>query len=189
MRRQIPVLGRLLATVVLALVGLAVVIGLAGPALAVGEMATGRLVNPGTGGEPSMPIEGAQVVVTTADGAEVGTATSDAEGRFSLELPGPGSYVATIQVDSLPEGVDLRNPDRAELSFTVAEGGVKPLLYPLGESQRQTTSDFDRGIGLAVDGIRFGLIIAMALDRPVADLRHHRPDQLRPRRAASPSGR
>ena len=161
MRRQIPVLGRLLATAVLALVGFAVVVGLAGPALAAGEMATGRLVDPGTGGEPATPIEGAQVVVTTADGAEVGTGTSDAQGRFSVDLPGPGSYIATIQVDSLPEGVTLRNPDRAALSFTVAEGGVKPLLYPLGESTRQTTSDFDRGIGLAVDGIRFGLVIAM----------------------------
>ena len=48
---------------------------------------------------------------STADGEEVGTATTDEEGQFELELPGPGDYVAELDTDTLPEGVGIAEGD------------------------------------------------------------------------------
>jgi neutral amino acid transport system permease protein len=109
------------------------------------------------------PIEGVEILVETADGEQVGTATTDAEGSFSLDMPGPGEYRATLLEESLPEGVELRNPDRATLEFALRANQSRSLLYPLGEGSRDTTSRMlITAVQLLIEGIQFGLIIAMA---------------------------
>jgi branched-chain amino acid transport system permease protein len=109
-----------------------------------------------------VPVEGVEIVVETAAGEEVETVTTDEEGRYEVELPGPGDYRATLDQDTLPEGATLRNPDRATLEFTIRAGQSRPLLYPIGEGDREVRSRLDRGLQLAVEGVKFGLIIAMA---------------------------
>ena len=37
-----------------------------------------------------VPVEGVELTVVDSTGAEVGTATTDADGRFEIALPGPG---------------------------------------------------------------------------------------------------
>lgn len=149
-RRAVRALGVLLAGLYLALgVG-------AGTALAEGETVQGRLVN------NREPVEGVSIEVKGPDGADVGSATSDADGRWSVPLPGPGAYEVTIDEESLPDGATLRNPDRATLRVTLTEGQRRTVLFPLGESTRQVQSRAERALQLSVEGLRFGLIIALA---------------------------
>jgi len=115
------------------------------------------------------PVEGAEVlieaVVLDAAGEivereEVGTATTDDEGRFEFGLPGPGTYAGTLDVDTLPDGVGLAD-DADELTFPINSGDSRTLIFDLGARQRQTTTQFDRGVDLAVTGAQFGLTIAI----------------------------
>lgn len=108
------------------------------------------------------PVAGVDVIVSTPDGEEVATATSDEDGAWAVELPGPGEYLVELDVDTLPEEVGLRDPDRNPLEAEVREGQERRLVFALGESTRDTTETSDRALELFVDGIRFGLIIAMA---------------------------
>lgn len=109
------------------------------------------------------PVEGVDIFVETADGETVGTATTGPDGSYELELPGPGEYRATIDEDTLEErDLELRNPDRATLEFPVRPGQSRPLLFPLGESSRDISGTFIRALQLLVEGVKFGLIIAMS---------------------------
>ena len=109
------------------------------------------------------PVEGVEVRIETAEGEEIETVETDEDGTFLVELPGPGVYRSILNPDTLPEGVTLRNEDRATLEFTIRTAGrPRTLLYPLGEGTRDVESRLDRGLQLAVEGVKFGLIIAMA---------------------------
>ncbi len=107
------------------------------------------------------PVEGATITVKDASGEVVGEASTNADGEYDIPLPGPGDYSATLDVDSLPSGVDLRNPDRATLEFTLRPGQSRPLLFPLGESDKQEVTGLEKFAQLLVEGIKFGLVIAM----------------------------
>lgn len=143
---------RFLAALVLAVAGL--LTALAGPALAAGEQIVGTLSTSASG-----PIEGVTVTVTTADGIQVGSGTTDATGRFSIDLPGPGDYVATIDTSALPAGVTTEATDR---KVTVGSGRVQRVAFALrdgtaGQSRGNTILVLQR----LVEGLRFGLIIAI----------------------------
>jgi len=121
------------------------------------EAVRGRLVD----GE-GKPVEGAEILVEQ-DGREIGTAETDENGEWQVELPGAGTYQVTLVTDSLPEGVALRDPDRATLDrVRLRDGQVRPVLFPLGERAEAGSATFKRLANLAVEGVRFGLIIAMA---------------------------
>ena len=108
------------------------------------------------------PVEGVDIIVETLDGETVGTATTGSDGSYELELPGPGEYRATIDQETLEElDLELRNPDNATLEFPVRPGQSRPLLFPLGESTRSISGTFIRALQLLVEGVKFGLIIAM----------------------------
>ena len=109
------------------------------------------------------PVEGVDIIVETAGGDEVGTATTGPDGTYELELPGPGEYRATIDQETLDElDLELRNPDKATLEFPVRPGQSRPLVFPLGESTRSISGTFVRALQLLVEGLKFGLIIAMS---------------------------
>jgi neutral amino acid transport system permease protein len=113
--------------------------------------------------EDGEPVEGVDILVETVEGETVGTATTGADGTYELELPGPGEYRATIDQEKLEElELELRNPDKATLEFPVRPGQSRPLLFPLGESSRNITGTFLRALQLLVEGVKFGLIIAMS---------------------------
>lgn len=105
-------------------------------------------------------LEGVEFVVSDADGNEVGRGVSDAEGNWSVPLPGAGAYSTLLVVETLPEGNSLRNPENNPLSFTVNEGDSRPNLFPLGEAAAKTDNSI-KAIQLFVDGLKLGLIIAM----------------------------
>jgi branched-chain amino acid transport system permease protein len=130
------------------------------------EVVRGILRQPGAEGEDDKPIEGAEIVVR-GNGEQIGRATTDAEGRFEIGLPGPGEYEAELLTDTLPEGATLANEDGNVLRFSMAPGQSRPLLYRLagpegaegegGGGGRQLRSFLQ----LLVEGLKLGLIIAV----------------------------
>ena len=121
----------------------------------VSERVSGRLVESGD------PVQGVSVSVATAEGAPVGTAVSDADGRWSVTLPGTGTYRVTIDTGSLPDGVGLRDPDRTTVEVRVNTGGSATALFSLGERAQTGSGLTQQLIQNLVNGIKFGLIIAM----------------------------
>lgn len=114
------------------------------------------------------PVEGVTFTVTAEDGTEVGTATTDAEGEWRVPVPAAGVYTATIDVETLPEGASLRDPDKMSNSPEVRAGQDKSVLFPLtdeagtGVRTGSTVSRLDRLSNLAAEGVKFGVMIALA---------------------------
>jgi branched-chain amino acid transport system permease protein len=115
-----------------------------------------------------VPAAGVTIVVTDESGAEIGSATSDDAGAILIPVPTPGDYVASVDVDSLPEGISLRDPDRASLDVEVRSGEMRNVLFALVEgeggvpaSEGSGTASASLFFGLLFEGIKFGLIIAM----------------------------
>jgi len=157
--------------VVAGVIAVAIALGSVNPGLAAaqetsttqqggGEEVRGRLENRKDGELEA--VEGVEVTVTDADGTVIGTTTSDDEGVFRLGVPGPGEYTAKLDESTLPDGVKLRTPGADTRSFTIRTGQSRSLLFPMGASTRQTTGDLDRLLQLIVEGVKFGLVIAMA---------------------------
>jgi neutral amino acid transport system permease protein len=111
--------------------------------------------------DPSRPIPDVELTAER-NGREVGQATTDAEGNWEIALPGPGTYTVTIDTDTLPEGVALRDEDGDTLEVDIEEGRAKGLIFAIGERTTRTTSTTDRLFNLTVQGIRVGSVIALA---------------------------
>lgn len=102
----------------------------------------------------------ADVVITVVqDGAEVASGVSDEIGFFHLELPEAGTYEATLDADSLPEGITLASAGSDVL--TPAVRGDSRLVFRLGEGST-TEAGFGRYAIALGKGLRLGLILAVA---------------------------
>jgi branched-chain amino acid transport system permease protein len=123
-----------------------------------------RVENPDTGERE--PVEGVTITVTDAAGNEVGSGATDAEGVFLLEVPEPGTYQMLLDEATLPEGVVLANPDQNPATVRVEAGQTRATIFAVGSGEggggggggvtgRQV-------LQLTVEGIKFGLFIAMA---------------------------
>jgi len=105
-------------------------------------------------------------VTATAEGFTE-TATSGADGTFSLPLPQGGTYEVTIDEATLPAGVTLANPEDASRSILVLSGQKKILvkLSVGGETGEAESGGSGGGAGqiaqLLVDGVLFGILIAL----------------------------
>jgi neutral amino acid transport system permease protein len=106
------------------------------------------------------PVEGVEITVTTADGEEVGSATSDEEGRWEVALPGPGSYVVELDTDTLPDGVGLAEGQETR-TINVTPNRSVPIIYDLGARERSSSSKLDRLPQLLFEGVSLGLLIAI----------------------------
>jgi neutral amino acid transport system permease protein len=155
-RRAVQLAARAALAPVLALTALLLVLlSGAAPALAQGgEGIRGTLVNAGE------PVAGAEITVEQ-DGEDVETVESDETGGFFIPVPGPGEYVVVLDLDTLPEGVTVRQEGGEEREVTVRPGAVQPALFLLGEGTRETTGTAERALQLFVRGLQFGLVIAM----------------------------
>jgi neutral amino acid transport system permease protein len=132
------------------------------------------------------PLEGISITVA-GDGSDVGTATSDADGAWRVDLPGPGTYTVTLDTGTLPEGVQPRNVGGEVLAdVLVRPQQERTVIFPLVSAstpQEEATSapsasataspgdesqpPVDSGPGsnrvlqLVVEGIKLGAIIAI----------------------------
>ncbi len=128
-----------------------------------GELLRGNVRNEvEEGGDVTrVPVEGVELTVLDSTGAEVATVASDADGQFEVELPGPGDYTVRLNEDTLPDDVDLRDEEQAELVVNVRPAERQILNYFLGESQRQVEGRWDVLPQTIANGLKFGLIIAI----------------------------
>lgn len=111
------------------------------------------------------PAEGVEFSVEAAGGAEIGTGATDGDGLFLLEVPGPGDYTVAIDPETLPDGVELVDPDTVSRSVEVSPQETQRVLFALQEEGAVSTRDeagkFEQFLQLTLEGIKFGLVIAM----------------------------
>src|SRR5687767_5076463 len=131
----------------------------AGPALAEGESIGVFVKNPKAG--ELVPVPDVTIVVKGPGGINE-TATTDENGAWRIEVNRPGTFNVTLDQDSLPKGVTLRDPERDTLKVPVAETQDKSVLFALGKSTANTQNNWEQAAQLTAEGFRFGLIIALA---------------------------
>jgi neutral amino acid transport system permease protein len=143
------------------LVALAVVLGPEmSPAAAAGEAIGGRLVD--NIGKQPRPVPRVRIVVRKA-GRLVGQARSNANGQFTIPVPGRGHYEVRLDPGTIPKGFTLQDPNRTVLpDVTVQAGQESFVVFPFGTGGPAGPSAVDRFVDLIGTGIRFGLIIALA---------------------------
>ena len=117
------------------------------------------------------PVEGIELTVTQ-DGEVIGQATTDAEGQWEVPVPGNGVYLVAIDVDSIPAGVSLRDPDVTEREVEI-EGRSKAALFALEGAPEGVEVEgaiganagdgtFARYLDRFMSGIRVGSLVALA---------------------------
>lgn len=112
----------------------------------------GRLVDAGE------PVAGAVVRIIDEAGEEAATATSDDSGRWNVELP-VGTYTFEVDAESLPDGVSVQSA----VTRDVMAGRTNTVVFIFGEVRTSMeTPLYERVIRLTIDGLRFGLVIAVA---------------------------
>lgn len=86
---------------------------------------------------------------------------TDADGRWRLYVPEKDTYTLTIDEDTLPDGVIVDGESASqEVEFSLTN--IKIINLFLGEGVRETASYFDRVVGLTINGLNFGLLLALA---------------------------
>ncbi|RLQ86460.1 branched-chain amino acid ABC transporter permease [Mycetocola zhadangensis] len=107
----------------------------------------------------SEPLEGVTIFVEgNGYEAEVDTA---ADGKWKIGVPEKGTYTVTLNEETLPEGVIVAEGSasvEAEIKLT----NSKIVNYFLGEGVRETTSFWDQLAERIVNGLNFGLLLALA---------------------------
>ncbi len=110
------------------------------------------------------PLEG---VVLTIDGPggeqEVET---DENGQWRVSVPERNAeYTVTLDESTLPEGIAVVDPEDDspnEKEVTVGPGGRVTVNFFIGEGQRNVTGFFDQLVQRIIQGLSFGLMLALA---------------------------
>lgn len=105
------------------------------------------------------PLEGVEITAE-GNGFEASTET-DADGRWTIGVPEKAEYEVTLNEDTLPEGVVVEDGQ----STVIAEFGLtnrKAVNFFLGEGQRVTTDIGAQVLIRLVNGLNFGLLLALA---------------------------
>jgi branched-chain amino acid transport system permease protein len=118
---------------------------------------------------PDGPLKDVKVTVFQ-NSAEIGSATTDDKGKWLVPVPKPGTYQVTLDVTTLPTGVQLRTQGAETIpAMVVQPNSTKFAIFPLvkeGEGSGAGGGSGGSGqleymISIFITGLRFGLIIAM----------------------------
>lgn len=111
----------------------------------------------------NQPVVGVEVVVTDADGVEVGRGVTGDDGVVVIPVPVRGDYSVELIEDSLPEDQSLSAQTSAVQSISGESfvTSTKTINFFTGESQRVSDTLFERVAQRASDGFRLGLVLAM----------------------------
>lgn len=104
---------------------------------------------------------GVEITVSDLSGNEIARTFSDSEGRWSITVPAAGKYLVTINEDTLPTEVRLRDGQEATIEATVLTGMARAVVFAVGESPKSSPF-LERFAQRAFSGVKLGLIIAMS---------------------------
>ena len=115
------------------------------------------------------PVEGVTITVFDEGGGLVEEVTSDENGRWSVAVTEPTTYVVELDVDSLPDGVRVASNGVEERTVSLANGRERiGALFPLEAGDADGVpastggrSETERFLQLLVEGIRFGLLLGL----------------------------
>ncbi len=117
---------------------------------------------------PPAPVADVEVTVEDGDGEVVGEGTSNAQGVFDVTLPGTSvdnlgeSFTIKIDTDSLPENTSLVNAERTSLTIRITTDADIFVTFPIGEERAPGAGKATQFVQLAVGGITFSLLLALA---------------------------
>jgi len=120
-------------------------------------------------------------VTATRNGAEIGKDTTASDGKWEIPLPGAGRYTITLDIATLPGGLNpAREGGQTLRNVPVPESESRTVIFQLttgtpapgpsagqsgggggGPPQNAATPWLDRFAQLLVEGIKFGSIIAI----------------------------
>jgi len=112
-----------------------------------------------SGGEP---VVGASLTATGEDGFEA-EATTDDRGRAELKVPTKdGVWVIQLDLSSLPAEVEAPDGFEDSREVTFGNGSTVTSNFTLTAGERVTTSFWAQLASRAVNGLNFGLMLALA---------------------------
>lgn len=114
---------------------------------------------------PAAPVEGVTVTVEDSSGEVVGEAVSEANGTFSVDLPGDPikllgkQFTVKLDEDSLP---DDTKPDVLERVVSVNLDTDQTVTFPIGAAGPGGEGKLTQALQLTIGGIVFSVLLAMA---------------------------
>ncbi len=118
--------------------------------------------------KPPSPVPDVAVTVEDESGKVVGEGTSDAQGVFDVTLPGTSvdnlgkSFTIKIDTESLPEGTSLVDEKKTSLTSRITTDADIFVTFPIGEESAAGAGNVTQVLQLAVGGITFSLLLALA---------------------------
>lgn len=106
-------------------------------------------------------FEDIKITVADPSGTVIGQTATDSDGRWSVEVPGAGTYVVTLDESTLPEEMGLREGYEPIATVTVAAGMSRAVVFAVGEAPKGIPFS-ERAAQTVFNGLKFGLIIAMS---------------------------
>jgi len=105
------------------------------------------------------PLDG--VLISAKGGEYEAEVKTGADGKWRIGVPEKAVYTVTLDEDTLPKGVIVAkggNTTEAEFGLTK----IRSVNFFLGEGTRTTVSFFDQFLNRFVNGLNFGLLLALA---------------------------
>ncbi|MBC7591459.1 MAG: branched-chain amino acid ABC transporter permease [Salinibacterium sp.] len=107
----------------------------------------------------------AEVQLVIAGGGFTVEVVSGEDGRWAVGVPARGEYTVTLNEDTLPAGIsviDAKLEKPNVRTITVGQSGSAVANFFIGQGPRNTTSLFDQVIERLLNGVNFGLLLALA---------------------------
>lgn len=149
-------------------VGVLVLLGFAGPALAQDSDITIRVQvreqqRDEQGRPDNQPVPGVTVVLTDGQGAELQRLDTDERGTVNFVVAERADYAVILVEESLPEDQQLAAGTSLEqrIPLDSLTTTTRVVNYFTGESQSVRQSQFERVAQLTANGVQLGLILAM----------------------------
>jgi len=116
------------------------------------------------GGVERLPVGGVRIRAVGSAGTAEGT--TDSTGKVSLKVPKVGAYEVTVDVASLPSGVEAspESPTTIKVDFSsgvTIGSGAKSVSFFVGDARRAVVNRWELLPQTLVNGLKYSLIIAM----------------------------
>jgi branched-chain amino acid transport system permease protein len=109
------------------------------------------------------PLAGVHLTIDGPGGKQ--EVETDENGQWKVSVPEKDTYTVTLDEDTLPKGIAVVDPDDDSPNVKEAEvgaGGRVTVNFFIGEGTRNVTSFFDQLVQRLVNGLSFGLMLALA---------------------------